>query len=91
LNRRQLTVFYPSSEAVDASASDLFEYALAKLAGEQICARMEKTISGLKIVVNRLPRIATRQTETFLKVKADTPEAIMLPIIRNVQHRARWR
>lgn len=83
--RRQLTVFYPSSEAVDVPASDLFEYALAKLAGEQICARMEKTISGLKIVVNRLPRIATRQTETFLKVKADTPEAIMLSIIRNVQ------
>jgi NAD(P)-dependent dehydrogenase (short-subunit alcohol dehydrogenase family) len=85
LNRRQLTVFYPSSEAVDAPASDLFEYALAKLAGEQICARMEKTINGLKIAVNRLPRIATRQTESFLKVKADTPEAIMLPIIRNVQ------
>jgi hypothetical protein len=39
----------------------------------------------LKIVVARLPRTATRQTDTFLKVKSETPEAIMLPLIRNVQ------
>ena len=80
-----LTIFYPSSVAVEESATDLLEYAMAKTIGERLCARMEQKIDGLKIVVIRLPRIATRQTETFLKVKSDPPEAAMLPIIRAVQ------
>jgi acyl dehydratase/NAD(P)-dependent dehydrogenase (short-subunit alcohol dehydrogenase family) len=85
MDPKPLTVFYPSSVAIEEPGSDLFEYGLAKLAGEQLCVRMEKKITGLKIVVSRLPRVATRQTETFLKVKAVTPEAIMLPIVRAVQ------
>jgi acyl dehydratase/NAD(P)-dependent dehydrogenase (short-subunit alcohol dehydrogenase family) len=82
---RPLTIFYPSSVVVDEPTPDLLEYALAKTMGESVCARLQKKISGLKIVVTRLPRIATRQTETFLKVKSNTPEATMLPIIRAVQ------
>jgi hypothetical protein len=46
---------------------------------------MEKKMPQLKIVVARLPRTATRQTETFLKVKSETSEAIMLPLIRTMQ------
>ncbi len=80
-----LTVFYPSSVVVDAPTSDLLEYAMAKTMGERLCAELQKDIRGLKIVVARLPRIATRQTESFLKVKSDTAEATMLPIIRAVQ------
>ncbi len=84
-SRRGLTVFYPSSVAVKDSAADLLEYSLAKTMGEQLCARMEKKMPHLRIVVARLPRTATRQTDTFLKVKSETPEAIMLPLIRTVQ------
>ena len=82
---RPLTIFYPSSVVVDEPTPDLLEYALAKAMGESVCAQLKKKISGLKIVITRLPRIATRQTETFLKVKSTTPEAAMLPIIRAVQ------
>jgi NADP-dependent 3-hydroxy acid dehydrogenase YdfG len=85
MESRPMTVFYPSSIAVEDSTPDLLEYALAKLVGERVCALMETKTAGLKIVVSRLPRIATRQTETFLKVKSETPETIMLPIIRTVQ------
>ena len=53
--------------------------------GEQLCAEMEKKMHGLKIIVARLPRTATRQTATFLKVKSETAETIMLPLIRRVQ------
>jgi acyl dehydratase/NADP-dependent 3-hydroxy acid dehydrogenase YdfG len=84
-NSNPLTVFYPSTTAIDDSTAGLPEYADAKTMGEQLCARMEKQMPGLKIVVARLPRTATRQTDTFLKVKSETPEAIMLPLIRNVQ------
>ena len=80
-----LTVFYPSSIAVEDSTAGLPEYADAKAKGEQLCAEMEKKMPGLKIIVARLPRTATRQTDTFLKVKSETAEAIMLPLIRAVQ------
>jgi len=85
MESRPLTIFYPSSVVVDEPPSDLLEYALAKTIGERLCAQLQKGIGGLKIVVARLPRIATRQTETFIKVKSNTPEATMLPIIRDVQ------
>jgi NAD(P)-dependent dehydrogenase (short-subunit alcohol dehydrogenase family) len=81
----RLTVFYPSSIAVEDSTADLLEYALAKTMGEQLCAQMQKKMPRLKIVIARLPRTATRQTDTFLKVKSETPEAIMLSPIRTVQ------
>ncbi len=81
----RLTVFYPSSVAVEDSSADLPEYADAKAMGEQRCAEMEKKMHGLKIVVARLPRTATRQTATFLKVKSEAAETIMLPLIRRVQ------
>ncbi len=85
MGARPLTIFYPSSVVVDEPTPDLLEYALAKAMGERLCAQLQSKIGGLKIVVTRLPRIATRQTETFLKVKSSTPEATMLPIIRAVQ------
>ncbi len=87
-SREPFTVFYPSSTAVEDSTAGLPEYADAKIMGERLCARMEEKTPGLKIVVARLPRTATRQTDTFLKVKSETPEAIMLPLIRAVQSRA---
>jgi hypothetical protein len=80
-----LTVFYPSSIAVEDPTAGLPEYADAKTMGEELCTRMERKMPGLRIVVARLPRTATRQTDTFLKVKSETPEAIMLPLIRTVQ------
>jgi nucleoside-diphosphate-sugar epimerase len=85
MGARPLTIFYPSSVVVDEPTPDLLEYALAKTMGERLCAQLQSKIGGLKIVVTRLPRVATRQTETFLKVKSSTPEATMLPIIRAVQ------
>jgi NAD(P)-dependent dehydrogenase (short-subunit alcohol dehydrogenase family) len=83
--RGRLTVFYPSSIAVEESTSDLVEYVFAKTMGEQLCARLEMKMPGLKSVVARLPRTATRQTDTFLKVKSEASETIMLPHIRTVQ------
>jgi NAD(P)-dependent dehydrogenase (short-subunit alcohol dehydrogenase family) len=84
-SRNRLTVFYPSSTAIEDPSADLPEYAQAKTMGEQLCAELEKKMPHLKIVVARLPRTATRQTDTFLKVKSESPEAIMLPLIRTVQ------
>jgi len=80
-----LSVFYPSSVAVSEAETDLFEYKIAKLAGEQLCSRLQRKYKSLNVKVARLPRIATRQTRTFFKVHADTPERVMLPIVKEVQ------
>lgn len=80
-----LRVLYPSSTALDESAPDLFEYRLAKAAGEQLCARLQTKYRSLSIVSVRLPRIATRQTRTAMRVKAERAEEVMAPIIRQVQ------
>jgi NADP-dependent 3-hydroxy acid dehydrogenase YdfG len=80
-----LAVFYPSSVAVDDSRPEMFEYVLAKRVGEQLCERLQQEHKELTIVVRRLPRVHTRQTLTFLNVKAEAPEHVMLPIVRAVQ------
>lgn len=80
-----LTVFYPSSVAVDESRSDMLEYKMAKTAGELLCARLVQRYKSLHIVIERLPRIATRQTSTFVRTHAESAEGVMAPLIRKVQ------
>jgi acyl dehydratase/NAD(P)-dependent dehydrogenase (short-subunit alcohol dehydrogenase family) len=80
-----IRVLYPSTIAVEEERSDLFEYRLAKLAGEQLCAKLQEKYKNLTITVAHLPRIATRQTQTFLNVKAESPGRALLPIVRAIQ------
>jgi hypothetical protein len=81
-----LSVFYPSSVAVDQRPPGLTEYAMAKVAGEILCADLLPAMPGLKILVNRLPRILTDQTATAVPSEYDDPIVVMLPLIRAVQH-----
>jgi NAD(P)-dependent dehydrogenase (short-subunit alcohol dehydrogenase family) len=80
-----LTVFYPSTAALDEATSELFEYRTAKLAGEELCNRLSGKYSRLTIVSPRLPRIITRQTRTFVKARAEVPEAVLAPFVNEVQ------
>jgi NAD(P)-dependent dehydrogenase (short-subunit alcohol dehydrogenase family) len=86
-----LAVFYPSTAALDESTPDLFEYRIAKLAGEELCKRLAMKYQRLTIISARLPRIMTRQTRTFLKVRAETPEAVLASFVREVQAAGRRR
>jgi NAD(P)-dependent dehydrogenase (short-subunit alcohol dehydrogenase family) len=80
-----LTVFYPSTAALDEPTPDLFEYRTAKLAGEELCKRLARKYQRLTIISARLPRIVTRQTRTLLKARAETPEAVLASFVREVQ------
>ena len=80
-----LTIFYPSTAALDDPASDLFEYRTAKLAGEELCKRLTERYRNLTIISTRLPRIKTRQTHALLKARAETAEAVMASFVRQVQ------
>jgi acyl dehydratase len=81
----RLTAFYPSSVFVEDVPPGFAEYARAKAEGEKLCAAMMGQIAGLKIVVERLPRVLTDQTATVAQVETADPLAVMLPLIRALQ------
>ena len=87
MRSRAVTVaaFYPSSVAVEEVPADLLEYAMAKAAGEILCAAMMRQVSGLKIVVGRLPRVLTDQTATIAQVQNADALTTMLPFIHTLQ------
>jgi NAD(P)-dependent dehydrogenase (short-subunit alcohol dehydrogenase family) len=80
-----LSVFFPSTTALDDNTAELFEYRLAKSAGEELCQRLQRRYRTLKITVVRLPRIETRQTRSFVRVAAQAPEEVMAPYVRELQ------
>jgi NAD(P)-dependent dehydrogenase (short-subunit alcohol dehydrogenase family) len=79
-----LSVFYPSSEFVSEPPSDMTEYAMAKAAGEVLCAELSREVPGLRVISSRLPRLLTDQTSTFLSSDIAEPLETLLPIVRSL-------
>jgi hypothetical protein len=80
-----LTVFYPSSVMIEERPAGLTEYAMAKAAGEILCADMMRQDAGLRILANRLPRVLTDQTASVAQPQIAEPLAVILPLIREIQ------
>jgi hypothetical protein len=57
------------------------EYAMAKAAGEVLCADMQSFESPGLILVRRLPRL---QTVSLLKIQTADAIDVMLPVVREV-------
>lgn len=83
LDRRgtPLRVFYPSSVAVQERPKNMTEYAMAKSAGEILCADLMKAHPLLDIAAHRLPRILTDQTATVPPVAAPSALAALAPLL----------
>lgn len=75
-------IFYPSSVFIDELPSDMGEYVAAKMAGEALCAFMEKTHQDIAIHKPRLPRMATDQTASLLPLKNEDAVSILLEHLR---------
>jgi NAD(P)-dependent dehydrogenase (short-subunit alcohol dehydrogenase family) len=84
-----LDVFYPSTVAVADTPAELTEYAAAKAAGESLCRALEQSTDGLRVLVSRLPRVATDQTASIVPAAALDPLEAMRPIVRAMQRRRR--
>jgi pimeloyl-ACP methyl ester carboxylesterase len=78
----ELSVFYPSSVAVETRPKGITEYAMAKAAGEILCTDLGAAHRRLKVAVPRLPRIMTDQTATVPPVPAADPVETMLALLR---------
>jgi hypothetical protein len=79
------SILYPSSVAADELPVMMGEYAAAKTAGEVLCAFMEKTHQGLRILRPRLPRMATDQTASLFPVDNLDPIPVMLEYLRDLR------
>lgn len=79
-----LTVFYPSSVAVEEHPRDMVEYSMAKAAGEMLCADLNRFEERMRVVISRLPRILTDQTATVAMAASRDPVEVMLPLVREM-------
>lgn len=76
-------VFYPSTVAIDELPLNMGEYAAAKMAGEAVCAFLEKKHPGMKIHRPRLPRMSTDQTVSLMPVHNLDPVPAMIKALRS--------
>ncbi len=84
LRQPSLSIFYPSTVFVTERPAGMTEYAMAKAAGEHLCADMNASLSPAHVTVSRLPRLLTDQTASVTALETADPLQTILPIIREV-------
>lgn len=86
-NADGIAVFYPSSVYVQSRPENMTEYAMSKAGGEILCRDIAEYLPKARILIERLPRVATDQTASLMS-PADSALSVMLPIIRKLHLRA---
>jgi hypothetical protein len=76
-------IFYPSTVFADEQPALYVEYVAAKMAGESMCNYVMKNRKGTSVYAPRLPRMATDQTVTLMKVNHSDPIPTMIDHIRH--------
>ena len=82
----RLSVFYPSSTAVEDTPKGWTEYAMAKAAAEVLCRDMGRHLPGVRVIARRLPRILTDQTATVRPVDAAPVLEVIPAIVAELQN-----
>lgn len=75
--------FLPSTVAITSIKDEMLEYAIAKLEAEIMISNFSKKIKD-KILISRLPRVLTDQTNTILNIKTVNSIELTLNTIRNL-------
>ncbi len=83
--RRDIALFYPSTVFVAERPKGMAEYAMAKAAGEVLCAEMNATLAPLRVTLRRLPRLFTDQTSGVAGFDPLANIDALLPAILEVQ------
>ena len=83
-NDGTLHVFYPSTVFLEERPAGMTEYAMVKAAGEQLCADMNKYLSGIYVTAPRLPKLPTDQTAGVLPERQLDTVDTLLPLLRNL-------
>jgi acyl dehydratase/NADP-dependent 3-hydroxy acid dehydrogenase YdfG len=75
-------ILYPSSVFVTDRPEGMTEYAMAKAAGEVLCADLRRVAPELSIATPRIPRVLTDQTATVPPVESADASSVMLALLR---------
>jgi NAD(P)-dependent dehydrogenase (short-subunit alcohol dehydrogenase family) len=81
---RPVTIFYPSTSALDGETRGVEELVKSKAEGEMLCAEMSRQWTDARIIVKRLPPVLTDQTAAVKPAKLMDAVDVMLPIIREM-------
>jgi NAD(P)-dependent dehydrogenase (short-subunit alcohol dehydrogenase family) len=84
LSPERLSIFFPSSDALNNPVKELLEYSAAKAAGESFCEMMSQFNPRVTVLTARLPRLPTDQTATLMKIGTADPGQVMLEICRKL-------
>jgi NAD(P)-dependent dehydrogenase (short-subunit alcohol dehydrogenase family) len=79
-----ISAFYPSTVYVQERPADMTEYAMSKAAGEILCAEIARYLPKVRVLSERLPRMATDQTASLIPVESANALSVMLPIVRKM-------
>jgi hypothetical protein len=79
-----LSVFYPSTVFLDDPRPGLAEYAMAKAAGEALCASLGAERKLGRYLMKRLPRLPTDQTLALSSEPLADPLELLLPLVREM-------
>lgn len=76
-----LVIWYPSTIFIDQPSPGLAEYAAAKACGEALCAQLTAHLAPLRVVAERLPRLATDQTQSLTQQSLEDGVAILRAVL----------
>jgi acyl dehydratase len=85
---RPAKVYLPSTVFISERPKGMTEYAMAKAAAEVLAEDLNRTLRHVRVVHTRLPRMATDQTASIMKVSVAPALQTMLDVVRLVQQPA---
>lgn len=81
-----LKVYLPSTVFIADRPKGMTEYAMAKAAAEVLADDLNRSLRNVTVVHTRLPRLATDQTASILKVSVASNLDAMLEVVRLMAH-----
>jgi acyl dehydratase len=83
--RGDVSLFYPSTVYVTERPRGMIEYAMAKAAGETLCAEMNEAWAPAHVTLERLPRLLTDQTGGVTETTFPSSISCLIPMVRETQ------
>lgn len=81
---KPMKVYLPSTVFITDRPKGMTEYAMAKAAAEVLADDLNRSLRNVTIVHSRLPRLATDQTASILKVPVASNLDAMLAVVRQM-------
>ncbi len=80
----RVKVYLPSTVFIDDRPKGMAEYAMAKAAAEVLADDLNRSLRHVEVVCTRLPRLATDQTASIMKVEVGSNVDTLLPVLRRM-------